>query len=165
LKEPFRTCAKNFLAALKKAGATVSIAATLRPPERAYLMHYAFQIGKNGIDPSTVPPMDGVDIDWTHRDASGNAVIADAKKAAQQMITAYEIVFSPALTSRHTQGLAIDMDISWNGNLTVNQPNGSPITITTAPRTGANSSLQSVGAAYGVHKLATDPPHWSSDGH
>jgi uncharacterized Zn-binding protein involved in type VI secretion len=27
------------------------------------------------------------------------------------------------------------------------------------------SDLHAVGASYGVHKLVSDPPHWSDDGH
>jgi hypothetical protein len=38
--------------------------------------------------------------------------------------------------------------------------------ITTTPRTGAgNAALQAVGAGFGVRKLASDAPHWSTDGH
>jgi len=34
------------------------------------------------------------------------------------------------------------------------------------PRTGAgNTALHGVGAGYGVHKIVSDPPHWSDDGH
>lgn len=40
LSYPFRTNVEQFLSALKQAGARVTIAATLRPPERAYLMHW-----------------------------------------------------------------------------------------------------------------------------
>lgn len=165
LKEPFRTSVKNFLAALNKAGATVSVAATYRPPERAYLMHCSFLIGRNGLDPSTVAAMSGVNIDWIHRDANGNMDPLASRQAANQMVAGYGIVYLPALTSRHTEGQAIDMDISWSGVLTIGQADGTTAAISSNPRTGANTSLQAVGAGYGVHKLATDPPHWSSDGH
>lgn len=165
LKETFRTSAKSFLAALQKAGATVDIASTYRPPERAYLMHYSYKIAKAGLDPSKVPAMDGVDIDWVYKDAKGKMDLAASRNAAQAMVSAYGIVFQPVLQSRHTEGKAIDMDISWSGDLTIDQFGGKGTTITSAPRTGGNADLQSVGAGYGVHKLATDPPHWSSDGH
>jgi hypothetical protein len=39
------------------------------------------------------------------------------------------------------------------------------ITVTSAPRNGGNASLQQVGQSYGVIKLVSDPPHWSTDGH
>lgn len=165
LKDPFRGAVKKFVAALNKAGATVSIGATYRPPERAYLMHYSFLIGKNGADPTKVPAMAGVDIDWVHRDAKGNADIKASRAAANEMVSGYEIVYAPALTSRHTEGKAIDMDISWGGDLTIDQADGKSTTIKSSPRTGDNADLQTVGAAYGVNKLASDPPHWSSDGH
>jgi len=166
LKEPFRTNAKSFVAALRKAGATADISSTYRPPERAYLMHYSFQVATNGLDPSTVPAMKGVDIDWTYKDTTGKTDLAASRKAAKDMVVAYGIVFAPSLSSRHTEGNAIDMDISWTGDLTIGTFDGKgTTTIRSEPRTGANKELQTLGAAYRVFKLMTDPPHWSSDGH
>ena len=37
--------------------------------------------------------------------------------------------------------------------------------ISTSPRDNSNPQLQDVGHSYGVLKLKSDPPHWSSDGH
>lgn len=165
LKDPFRGEVKKFLAALAKAGAAVSISATYRPPERAYLMHYSFLIAKNQADPANVPAMAGVDIDWVHRNAAGQTDIVASRTGAAEMVTGYGIVYAPALTSRHTEGNAIDMTISWGGDLTIDQADGTATTIKSNPRTGDNANLQSVGAGYGVTKLVTDPPHWSSDGH
>jgi hypothetical protein len=166
LKEPFRSNVIRFLAALRTAGAAVTISATLRPPERAYLMHYSFCIAREGLDPAAVPAMTAVGIQWVHTDVSGNPDLAASRSAAQQMVQAYDVVFKPVLTSRHTEGNAIDMDISWQGNLTITNAGGNPITITTTPRTGAgNAALQGVGASYSIRKLATDAPHWSTDGH
>lgn len=60
----------------------------------------------------------------------------------------------------------MDMTIGWPGDLTINGADGTPVTITSTPRSGAgNTSLHSVGAGYHVNKLASDPPHWSDDGH
>ena len=44
LVDGFRQKCEAFLAALADAGATVSTSATLRPPERAYLMHWSFVV-------------------------------------------------------------------------------------------------------------------------
>jgi hypothetical protein len=164
LKGGFASGAKKFHAALVKAGAKVSVSATFRPPERAYLMHYAFLVAK-GLDPKKVPAMAGVAIDWQHKDKSGQPNPKDAVKAAKDMVGAYHIAYKPALTSRHTQGLAIDMTISWSGTLTIVDGKGKPVEITSSPRDGDNKDLQDVGASYGVIKLKSDPPHWSSDGH
>jgi D-alanyl-D-alanine dipeptidase len=165
LREPFRTAVQGFVAALRGAGATVTIADTLRPPERVYLMHWAFAIAHDSQNPAKVPPMDGVDIQWVHTDAQGNPDPVASKAAAAQMVSAYGIVFRPALQSRHTEGLAIDMTISWQDSLTIADVSGAPIVIASAPRNGLNADLHAAGARYGVVKLATDPPHWSSDGH
>ncbi|EGT4328310.1 peptidoglycan-binding domain-containing protein, partial [Cronobacter sakazakii] len=66
LSYPFRTNVEQFLAALRQAGAVVTIAATLRPPERAYLMHWCWKISRGLVKASDVPPMAGVDIEWDH---------------------------------------------------------------------------------------------------
>lgn len=165
LKEPFRTNVRNFLAALAKAGARVVVTDTFRPPQRVYLMHWAFAIANGTANPAKVPPLDGVDIQWVHTDAAGNPDGAATKAAAAAMVKAYGIVFAPALGSRHTDGLAVDMTISWSGNLTINNASGSPLSIAPPPANGMNPGLHAVGATYGVTKLVSDPPHWSSDGH
>lgn len=167
ITEPFRSNARRFVAALQAAGATVYIADTLRPPQRAYLMRSAYGVARQGMDPSTVQPMRGVDIQWVHRDAQGRPNIAASRAAAEQMVQGFGLVFPPApTTSRHEQGLAIDMTITWSNNLTIRNGSGAQVTINSSPRTGAgNGELQRVGASFGVYKLASDPPHWSSDGH
>jgi D-alanyl-D-alanine dipeptidase len=159
LTVPFRDKVAKFVGALRAGNATVSIHATLRPKQRAYLMHYAYLIAKRQCTPGAVPPLHGVDIQWVHPNA------AESIAAAARMVAEYAIVYEPALQSRHTQGLAIDMDITWDGDLAIKSASGGNIAIQTAPRTGMNPALWTLGAAYGVHKLAADAPHWSSDGH
>ena len=57
------------------------------------------------------------------------------------------------------------MTISWAGNLAMRDGQGRLVTIT-PPRTGdVNAALHRVGASYGVIKLVSDKPHWSTDGH
>jgi hypothetical protein len=166
LVQPFRDNVNAFLSALDDAGATVAIADTFRPPQRAYLMHFCFLIASGVIDPAKVEPIPGVDIQWVHLDTQGNPDPAASKAAAQQMVAAYGIAFETVLVSRQTQRLAIDMDITWQGDLTIADASGTQNTITSVPRSGAgNADLHRVGASFGVTKLLTDPPHWSSDGH
>jgi hypothetical protein len=122
-------------------------------------MHWCYSVAKELVSPTKVPKMDGVDIDWDHGDD------AKSRKAAQQMVKAYAIKHEPALASRHTERKAIDMDISWTGTLKVKKADGTEVSIG-APETGAeNETLHGVGKSYGVIKLKSDPPHWSSDGH
>ncbi len=155
---PFQTSVARFLAALAAAKCAVKIAATLRPQERAFLMHHAYRIAREGIDPSTVPSKVTVAIDWVHRDKHGKLDLMASRRAAEAMVRAYAIVFRPALQSNHTLGLAIDMTIDGYLNKRVNDASGVPVLIK------APSDLHRLGAGYGVHKLASDPPHWSSDG-
>jgi len=165
LVEPFRTNVQRFLSALSAAGATVSIADTLRPQQRLDLMYYSYQVAHSALDPAQVPAIPNVDIQWLHSDDQGNPDPAASTAAAAQMVAAYGIVFQPALQSLHALGQAIDMDISWEGDITIANEDGSTAVISTAPASGQNPALQQVGATYGVFKLLSDPPHWSSTGH
>ena len=165
LVDPFKSNAKKFIAALTKAGATVSIGSTLRPKQRAYLMHWSFKISA-GYSPEKVPAMTGVDIEWVHRDDKGNANLPASKTAADLMVSGYDIAYEPALVSRHTEGKAIDMDISWiTPELTITDGAGKTVTIKTGLKNGSNTALHKVGASFTVIKLPSDPPHWSIDGH
>lgn len=159
LASPFRERVQAFQKALSDAGAQTIIAATYRPPERAYLMHYAGMINRGEIAPENVPPMPGVDIDWVHYTPTGS------RQAAAQMVDAFGIGSNPvALASLHTQRLAIDWNITWEGTLKINDANGQIAEIG-APQNGAsNTKLWDVGASYGVYKGAPDPPHWSYNG-
>jgi D-alanyl-D-alanine dipeptidase len=159
LIEPFRGKVKRFLAALAAGDAAVSISATYRPKQRAYLMHYCYQLANRQISPRAIPPCNGVEIGWVH------ASDAESVSAAQAMVTEFEIAYAPVLASRHTQGLAIDMDIAWTGDLAMDDGKGRHLAVETEPRDGTNQALWGIGVSYGVMKLASDPPHWSSDGH
>lgn len=160
---------RAFISQMQNGHATVSIGATYRPPERAYLMHWCCRIagyvdkktGQLVIDPAgAATAMPGVDIDWTQA-GDGQA----AKTAAAQMVSGYGIQYPAALVSRHTQRRAVDMTISWSGDLTITDFNGVAQTITAGPRNGSNPALVAVGKTFGVIKLMSDPPHWSDDGH
>jgi hypothetical protein len=159
LASPFREKAMRFIAALEAAGADVSVTSTLRNPIRAYLMHYSGTVA-NGTDaPAAVPAKAGCPIVWDH----GN--LAQSKTGAQEMYTLFNIKFPASLTSLHIQGQAVDMTISWSGTLSIVDANGKTHTLG-APRSGeTNSGLHAVGATYGVLKLLSDAPHWSSTGH
>jgi peptidoglycan hydrolase-like protein with peptidoglycan-binding domain len=159
LASPFRENVQSFVNALTAGGASVSIGSTLRNKKRAYLMHYSWDIAKGLIDPAQVPVEPGVDITWNH------GQLAASKAAAQAMMDLFDLAHRPSLTSLHISGLAIDMDITWSGTLNVRNKNGNSVAIG-SPRDGAsNTALHSIGATYGVKKLASDPPHWSSTGH
>lgn len=160
LASPFRQRVRAFEKALRDAGADIVITNTYRPPERAYMMHYAVQLNNRDFAPWEVPAMIGVDIDWVHY------TDAASYQAAREMVMAFDIGSNPAaLRSRHTQALAIDWGITWQDTLRIRDANGNLVTITT-PRNGdENPRLWDVGASYGVYKLPYDPPHWSVDGY
>jgi D-alanyl-D-alanine dipeptidase len=149
----FGTAVDLFISSLQAGGATVVISATLRPPERAYLMHYAYKIAHGGLPAANAPAMAGVDIEWVH------ATAAASKIGAKQMVTGYGIVYAPALTSRHSEGRAIDMTITGHIGGTFNNNAAQPVQVNNA------AQLKALGATFGVIKLPSDPPHWSDDGH
>jgi hypothetical protein len=139
---------------------SISISASYRPAERAHLMHYAYKVYKGTATPAaanTASAAAGININWDH----GN--LATSKAKAGEMVTTYDIAYAPALHSRHTEGKAIDWTITWSGSLMIAKKDET----TKLDCTGSGSSsanLHKVGASYGVHKLASDPPHWSTDG-
>jgi hypothetical protein len=166
-----RTSATNFINALTTGGATVTITATYRPPQRAYLMHYSWRIVNQGLDPTTVPSLAGVDISWVHRTATGAVDRPASVAAAGAMVAAFQIApgltAPPALNSRHTQRRAIDIDIAWTGTLTLNDGNGASVSITTAPRNEQNAALWPVALSFGLAHSQLgqgDAPHYSDDG-
>jgi len=151
---------------MQTAGITVpNPTSVYRPPERAYLMHYSWNIARRNHDPSTVPAYNGVEICWVHRNDTGAVDRTASSNAAENMVTAYGIVRQPALTSRHTIRQAFDITLSWAGDIDIVDARGTTVTINTAPRNGLNAQLRAVGATYGVIAgPADDPPHWSTDG-
>ena len=80
----FSDAVRTFLSQLSKAIASVAIADTYRPPQRAYLMNLSCMIGGCGQDTHTMPPMQGVNIDWT----CGGSIVK-ARDAARQIMTGY----------------------------------------------------------------------------
>lgn len=179
LSGTFRQEVTDFISMMRRAGITVTVFGTRRPPERAYLMHYSWLIEKGKIDPADVPPFAPgpgrapVRICWQHTDPRGADDRAASVEAAREMISGYQIspslAVAPALSSLHTRGLAIDMAMTWSkASITIAGRRGHRVRISVTPHSGLNSQLIAVGATYGViHYLsaAADPVHWSVSGH
>jgi hypothetical protein len=164
LADGFREGCEAFIAAMKTGGISVTVNSTRRPTERAYLMHYSWRIHKRTLNPQNVPAQAGVDIEWVHRDANGKIDLAASRRAASAMVAAYDIAFQPSLTSRHIQGRAVDMSLSWSGSVTIRNKSNQAVSITGSPRNGFNLTLRKVGQTFGVVKHSSDAPHWSTDG-
>ena len=93
-----------------------------------------------------------------HTDSDGNPDLDASRSAAEQMVQAYGIRFKPVLDSRHILGLAIDMTITWQSDLTIADGGGAQMTISTLPRNGAqNIDLHQIAATFGVRKLVNGP--------
>jgi hypothetical protein len=177
LEPNFRRCVQRFLGALADADVAITISATRRPRQRAYLMHYAWSIAQGKVTPDKVPAFvpafneQAVNIRWLHLDASQKPNLPASLAAARAMVHGYQITklhVAPSLTSLHIEGKAIDMTLSWDGDLDIDDATGKTTTIRSLPRSGINVELMKVGATYGVHHLIAvnkDPPHWSVNGH
>ncbi|VEC01732.1 Uncharacterised protein [Cedecea lapagei] len=166
----FRGNVDGFLKSLKDAGVRITISATLRPPERAYLMHWCWKLARGLVEPANIPEKSGVNIEWVHKGADGKPDRSKSINAAKAMVRVYgmsNLNVAPALKSRHTEGNAIDMTLSWMGNLEIKDNKGETTIIKTMPRDGMNTQLHEVGKSFDVikyHGGAKDKPHWSTDG-
>lgn len=137
LTPDFRDKCNAYIAAIEAAGGVKTILATNPPRERAYLMHWAHKIVKNGFDPALVPPMAGVNIKWNHPTPQASV------QAARQMSTGFGIGelaanTAPSLNTLHMRRQTIDLSISWAGTLNIANQDGTITAIDTTPRTGMN---------------------------
>ncbi|HWO25447.1 MAG TPA: hypothetical protein VNO30_42200 [Kofleriaceae bacterium] len=162
----FRASVQAFHDALLAAATSANnlkiyIGATLRPVRRAHLMHYAYRVAKGLVTPAlanTAAAAAGININWDH------GTLAVSKAKAGEMVTTYGIAYAPALTSRHTEGRAIDWTITWSGSLMIAKK-GEKTKLDCTGNGAISPNLHRIGASYGVVKLVSDPPHWSTDGH
>ena len=164
LHSEFQENVRSFIDALKNAGASVSISTTTRSKNRAYLFHWSWKISQGKCKPSDAKKLAGVDIEWDH----GN--IEKSKAGALEMVKGFGLavpprsIFPPSLSSNHIEGKAIDMTVSWTGNLKVKKKDGTVVTVAYMKNVNGNNLLHTVGESYGVKKLKSDAPHWSYNG-
>lgn len=164
LSPAFKANVEAFIQALKAAGATVTVTATVRNAKRAYLFHWCWMIAQGKVEPAKADAMQGVDIQWDH----GNP--KKSKAGAQEMVDGFALAVPPAstnppaLTSNHIAGNAIDMMIIWKNTIKVKKKDGVEVEIAYQSNPNTNTKLHEVGESYGVKKLKTDRPHWSYNG-
>jgi hypothetical protein len=174
LDSNFRPNVRAFVELLEQAGASVEILATTWPPELAYVMHWAWRIAKEDYHPLAVPPIDEIefdadvnpdlDISWWHGSFEAS------KEVAEEIVEACgldDLEEPPALVSHHVAGEAIDMKISWHGDLFLPTPSGGEIVIASSPHDETNRDLIALAAAYGIilyEDMDKNPVHWSVDG-
>jgi hypothetical protein len=153
----FKKKVEPFLAALKAAGVGVRISSTRRNKHRAYVMHHCWMIAKGKLSAAEVPLDPECDILWDHGSAAASV------DAAQAMVECFGLRYQPSLNSRHIAGRAIDMTLSWAGEVKIKDALGR-VHSTASPQDGSNPTLHKVAATYGVIKNLKDPPHWSDTG-
>ena len=164
LEDLFKTKVNEFIKALEAAGASVDVVNTLRSEKRAYLFHWSWLIGLGKAKASEATERADVEIEWDHGDEE------KSKKGAKEMIDGFGLAVppkstnAPALDSRHIEGKAIDMNITWKDTIKVKKKDGTEVSVKFDDDVNANTTLHGVGTSYGVIKLKTDAPHWSTDG-
>lgn len=164
LEATFKAKVKQFIKALKDAGATVTVSTTKRSKKRAYLFHWSWKISQGKVKANAVPAHAGVNIDWDHGDN------AKSKKGAKEMVAGFGLAVPPrstnppSLSSNHISGKAIDMTIKWNGKIKIAKKDGTKVEVSYMSNVNSNTDLHKIGESYGVKKLKTDAPHWSYNG-
>jgi len=164
LVDPFKSNVKAFIKALQDAGAKVKVNATRRHPNRAYLFHWSWMIALGKCKPSEAKAQPGVDIEWDHGD------LAKSKAGAQEMVDGFGLAVppksnvAPSLTSTHIAGQAVDMDITWTGEIKIKKKDGKEAAVAYMTNPNLNTRLHQVGESYGVKKHTSDAPHWSYNG-
>lgn len=164
LDSEIRSLWTPFQSVMETAGADVEILATQKPPERAYLMYWAWRIAKEDYDPQQVPDMEGVNIRWWHGDLQAS------RNAAWQMVHGYDIgdhKEPPPRVSPYTEGQVIATRITWQGDLTLFR--GDPtreLVITEGPHDATNEALIELAEIhFGLVHLLTvedsDEVHWT----
>jgi uncharacterized protein YcbK (DUF882 family) len=160
LKDPFKGHISAFIEMLRSNRSRVAISATYRAPERAWLMHWAWMVARGKITYSKLNSISNpqkIDIVWDHGDE------ASSREAARAMVSGYHMAHVAALSSRHTEGRAVDITIRRLPEILKIDKKEWPIGVA---RADANEALWFIGEhLFSVKKLATDPPHWSDDGH
>jgi hypothetical protein len=159
LRPSFRSGATRMVGSLRAGGADVEITSTLRPAQRAYLMHFSKAIHE-GMSPAAVPKRFDVPIQWVHPKKS------DSVAAATAMFNAYGIRGPVALNSNHIVGHAIDMFITFSGSPTIRDGSGKAVRLT-GPNDPDNASVVRLGRTFGVIRgsgISGDPEHWSING-
>jgi hypothetical protein len=165
LDSGFLSDLREFRSVLEEAGAELEILTTRVPPERAYLMHWAWRIAKEGFDPRQVPYMDGVDVRWWHGD------MKTSQDAAWSMVLGYEIDDlddPPPHVSAYTEGQVIAMRIRWTGALTLYRDEPQEQIIDKGPNDGTNPAIIALAELHGLEHLLTVPDsdevHWAMAG-
>lgn len=154
LEPEFRGRVTRFRDALTKAGVRVTVLASWRPPERAWLMHWAWLIAKKQVAPASVPVHPSLPIQWDL------GSLEPSIAASQAMVDGFGARGDTALRSRHTEGRAIDLDIRWQTPALVDAADGAVVTL----NQGDQDALTRVGRSYGLVRGATASTHWSDDG-
>jgi hypothetical protein len=165
-----------FATAMKHAGITVRTLSTLRPPERAYLMHYSWLVAKRKLSPLKVPGFAAskkhppVGICWVHATAHGTSK-PQSMAAASKLAAAFHVASmgtTPTLTSLRTEGEAIVISTTWTSRrITIKNASGHSVVIRTGPRNGLNAKLIAVGVTYDVihfRPAGKSRNDWSANG-
>jgi hypothetical protein len=63
--------------------------------------------------------MEGVDICWLHLTDKGEPDVHASRLAAIKITEAFHVAYIATLHGSHEDGLAVDMRVSWHGDMTI----------------------------------------------
>jgi|GEM_PF-2476759 len=201
LKPDFKTKVEEFQTALTDAGASYTVNETRRFPARTFLLYWCVRIAKTSTNTSAVSEYitlakeqlnnegqkspgeviiraraadlqrlaeyPDVPIKWSHPTEADTKAGAEAMRAVGN----YSVVAPPG-KSNHIDGNALDMNVSWSGNISIKKKGATVKTlINTEPRRFSkgeglkNEQMVEVGTSYGVINYGSgDEIHWSKTG-
>jgi hypothetical protein len=165
------------LAALREAGASVSLNSTVRSPERGYLMWGAFLLSRCETEPELEAAIAlleernaewqrNVPIEWRHR-----AGWRETREAAREMADTYQVVYASedgARASDHYTGSAVDLTaVALPRELILRAPDGTrrrfdlSASDETRDLSLSPELIDWVEVHYALRKLESDYPHWT----
>ncbi len=201
LKPDFKSNVEEFQGSLKDAGANYTVNETRRFPSRTYLLYWCVRVAKTNTNTSAVSEYitlakeqlknegtnspgevtiraraadlqrlaeyPDVPIKWSHPTEAQTKAGAEAMRAVGN----YSVVAPPG-KSNHIDGNALDMNVSWSGNISIKKKGaGVKTLINTDPRRFSkseglkNEQMIEVGRTYGVINYGGgDEIHWSKTG-
>jgi hypothetical protein len=173
LGDPFRSNVRAFLLAVADSTDSATgrapipqIIQVYRPPERAYLLHWSWQIATQAGSPGEADQLcvpGGMHIIWQHYRTDGSLDGSGALDAARAMTNAFRLSTFPAYPTKHSERTAIDMFIEWHGTLTLTNASDSIVTVSGPSNSRQSQTFQNVGRTFGVIK-GSSLNHWSDTG-
>lgn len=142
---------RDFIRALRRAGASVVLRGGRVDARRAHVLHWAWQVAEATTAPRNVPNHPDIAILWDHGEDP------QSRFAAREMLLAAGVDRMPARESAAIDGEAVELEIDWGGAISVADSHGRMHLLDRPRRTARNPVLRQVAASYGLRQDRTQP--------